>query len=40
MLLDFVFNRDLPMAELIPRLLDKGREGMTSTTDSSGPPSS
>lgn len=27
-LLDFVFHRDLPMDELIPRLVAKGREGL------------
>ncbi len=27
-LLDFVFHRDLPFDELIPRLVNKGREGL------------
>jgi mannose/fructose-specific phosphotransferase system component IIA len=27
-LLDFVFHRDLPLDELIPRLVEKGREGI------------
>lgn len=27
-LLDFVFHRDLPLEELVPRLLDKGRDGI------------
>lgn len=30
MLLDFVFNRSLPLEELIPRLLEKGRAGVRS----------
>ena len=29
-LLDFVFHRDLPMEELVPRLVGKGREGIRS----------
>ena len=32
MLLDFVFNRHLPLDELIPRLLGKGREGLQSSS--------
>lgn len=28
MLLDFVFHRDLPVAELVPRLLRKGRDSV------------
>jgi len=28
MLLDFVFHRELPLSELVPRLLEKGREGV------------
>lgn len=32
-LLDFVFNRNLPMEELVPRLLEKGRAGLTSIPD-------
>jgi mannose/fructose-specific phosphotransferase system component IIA len=30
MLLDFVFNRHLPLPELVPRLLRKGAEGLMS----------
>ena len=30
MLLDFVFNRHLPMDELVPRLMAKGEEALTS----------
>jgi len=30
MLLDFVFHRDLPLRELVPRLLAKGRESVRS----------
>jgi mannose/fructose-specific phosphotransferase system component IIA len=29
-LLDFVFHRDLPLEELVPRLLDKGRGSLKS----------
>ena len=29
LLLDFVFHRDMPLAELIDRLVDKGRSGIT-----------
>ena len=29
-LLDFVFHRDLPMEELVPRLVGKGRDGIRS----------
>ena len=29
-LLDFVFHRDLPMEELVPRLVAKGRDGIRS----------
>lgn len=29
-LLDFVFHRDLPLDELVPRLVDKGRDGIRS----------
>jgi len=32
-LLDFIFHRDLPLRELVPRLLAKGRQGMTSFPD-------
>ena len=28
-LLEFVFHRELPLAQLVPRLLEKGREGVT-----------
>ncbi|HKJ02172.1 MAG TPA: hypothetical protein VJ997_06945 [Longimicrobiales bacterium] len=27
-LLDFVFHRDMPLDELVPRLVDKGRDGI------------
>ena len=30
MLLDFVFHRDLPLDELVPRLLEKGKDGVKS----------
>lgn len=30
MLLDFVFHRNLPLEELVPRLLEKGREAVQS----------
>lgn len=33
MLLDFVFHQDLPLEELVPRLLDKGRGSVTSVPD-------
>lgn len=33
MLLDFVFNRQLPVHELVPRLLSKGSASMTSTPE-------
>jgi len=32
-LLDFVFHRDLPFEELVPRLLEKGRESVQSVPD-------
>ncbi len=32
-LLDFVFHRDLPLEELVPRLLEKGRESVQSVPD-------
>lgn len=32
MLLDFVFHRELPLDELIPRLVSKGREGVQGLT--------
>jgi len=35
-LLDFVFHRDLPLEELVPRLLEKGRESIQSAPDLSG----
>lgn len=28
MLLDFVFHRELPLSQLVPRLLEKGKEGV------------
>ncbi len=34
MLLDFVFHRELPLTRLVPRLLEKGKEGVKSA----GPP--
>lgn len=33
MLLDFVFHRDLPLADLVPRLLRKGRESVRAIPD-------
>jgi len=33
MLLDFVFHRDLPLKELVPRLLEKGRGSLSSLPD-------
>ena len=30
MLLDFVFHRELPLTQLVPRLLEKGKEGVRS----------
>jgi len=30
MLLDFVFHRQLPLSQLVPRLLEKGKEGVKS----------
>ena len=35
-LLDFVFHRDLPLADLVPRLLTKGRNGMSSVPEFPG----
>ncbi len=32
-LLDFVFHRDLPLEELVPRLMRKGREGLKSVPE-------
>jgi mannose/fructose-specific phosphotransferase system component IIA len=32
-LLDFVFHRELPLEELLPRLVRKGREGLKSVPD-------
>jgi len=32
-LLDFVFHRQLPLDELVPRLLEKGRGGLDSSKD-------
>ena len=36
LLLDFVFHRDLPLAELVERLIDKGRCGITGSSTGSG----
>jgi mannose/fructose-specific phosphotransferase system component IIA len=33
LLLDFVFNRSLSLEELVPRLLEKGKAGLTSTPE-------
>ena len=38
-LLDFVFHRDLPLRELVPRLLEKGRGSVQSSPDFSPDPS-
>ncbi len=38
-LLDFVFHRDLPLEELVPRLLEKGRESIQCAPDLPGSPS-
>ncbi|MBT8396724.1 MAG: hypothetical protein HKO65_18965 [Gemmatimonadetes bacterium] len=35
-LLDFVFHRELPLEELVPRLLARGRDGITSVPDFAG----
>jgi mannose/fructose-specific phosphotransferase system component IIA len=35
-LLDFVFHRDLPMEELIPRLVEKGRDGIRALPQGKG----
>jgi mannose/fructose-specific phosphotransferase system component IIA len=32
-LLDFLFHRALPMDELLPRLVEKGRAALTSSRD-------
>jgi mannose/fructose-specific phosphotransferase system component IIA len=32
-LLDFVFNRDLPLQELVPRLLERGKESLKSSIE-------
>ena len=32
-LLDFVFNRHLPLEELVPRLLEKGKDSLKSTPE-------
>jgi mannose/fructose-specific phosphotransferase system component IIA len=37
MLLDFVFHRALPLSELVPRLLEKGKEGVKTAGTQSGP---
>lgn len=34
MVLDFLFHRDMPLAELARRLVDKGRDSTTAYTDS------
>lgn len=39
MLLDFVFHRDMELKELVPRLLRKGRDSLTSVPDFDGPSS-
>lgn len=39
-LLDFVFNRELSLEELVPRLLMKGRGGITSIPEFSDGPTS
>ena len=33
-LLDFVFHRDMPLSELVPRLTGKGRDGIRSLPES------
>ena len=33
-LLDFVFHRDMPMHELVPRLVSKGRDGISRLPES------
>ena len=40
MLLDFVFNRDLPLETLSERLVEKGREGIRSLRVKDGAPAS
>ena len=35
-LLDFVFHRDLPMEELVPRLVEKGRDGIRALPQGKG----
>ncbi len=35
-LLDFVFHRDLPLEELVPRLMEKGKGSVQSVPDYSG----
>lgn len=37
MLLDFVFHRELPLEELVPRLLEKGRGGVQALEPASRP---
>ncbi len=36
MLLDFVFHRELPLEELVPRLLRHGRDGVAALMDDRG----
>ena len=36
MLLEFVFHRELPLSQLVPRLLAKGREGVRTADPHSG----
>jgi mannose/fructose-specific phosphotransferase system component IIA len=33
-LLDFVFHRDMPLDELVPRLVGKGRDGIRELPES------
>ena len=35
MLLDFVFHRDMPLSELVDRLVEKGREAIRATSGAS-----
>jgi len=36
MLVDFVMHRDMPLGELVPRLMDKGRAGITASEPGQG----
>jgi mannose/fructose-specific phosphotransferase system component IIA len=36
MLLEFVFHRELPLSELVPRLLQKGKEGVKTAEPTGG----